>query len=234
MDEGKFIRCHHCDAIHHVTPFDKAPVYALVSGQVETSSADDWRAFMEGHAHHKLEPLRATGEKYFGTRNPMDPMGVGYLEVTNGQEKFLLRRSRKSIAEPLAYELVKGKTVGPDATVEVQETEIKKEIKYHFNWTPALPPSDDKIDLFIALLKCLVKEIDPNTIQVTEYSYTGESVAYGRLNQDVIDALMRKCAAYFLAAEQEAICRFIHSHREGCDVMTLRVRQHFSVEDSAP
>jgi hypothetical protein len=44
-------------AIHHVTPFDRAPVYSLLAGEVEVNSADDWREFMLQHAHHKLEPL---------------------------------------------------------------------------------------------------------------------------------------------------------------------------------
>jgi hypothetical protein len=128
MDEGKFIRCRICNAIHHVTPFDRAPVYSHLPGELEVNSADDWREFMLQHAHHKLEPLHTYGTKYFAAGNAVDPMGVGYIEVTNGQEKFLLRRSRKSIAEPLAYELMKGRIVGMGRVLDVQENEIKKEI----------------------------------------------------------------------------------------------------------
>ena len=33
-------------------------------------------------------------------------MKVGYVEVTNGQESFILRVSRRTITEPVSYKLV--------------------------------------------------------------------------------------------------------------------------------
>ena len=230
MARDKFIWCRNCSAIHHVTPFDRAPVYAVLSDAVEETATDDWRAFMQQHANHKLEPLEATGEKYFANGSALDPMSVGYIEVTNGHDRFLLRRSRKSIEEPLAYELMKGRIVATGLSLEVQENEIKKEMKYHFTWSPATPLNDDRIDLFIGLLKELVKGIDPNTVQITEYAYTDESVSYGSLDPDVIEALMMKCAAYFLPVELAAIRRFVESHRESCDVMTLLIRRQSAIE----
>ena len=133
----------------------------------------------------------------------------------------------------MAYELMKGRIVGTGRVVEVQENEIKKEITYHFDWTPALPPGADRIELFIRLLKELVRAIDPNTVKISEYSYTDDALVYGLLDQSVIDALMVKCAAYFLPIEQEALRRFIDTHRETSDVLTLRMRQQFTVECSA-
>lgn len=50
MDSGRFIRCRNCGAIHHVSPFDRSPVYDLVAGEVEEKQVDDWRAFMDRHA----------------------------------------------------------------------------------------------------------------------------------------------------------------------------------------
>jgi hypothetical protein len=233
MDRGKFIRCRNCDAIHHVSRFDRAPIYALLSGGIEEIAADDWRQFVQRHANHRLEPMEATGKTYFAGGSAVDPMGVGYIEVTNGHDQVLLRRSRKSIEEPLMYELVKGRIVDAGLSLEVQEHEIKKEMKYHFTWTPARPLDDDRIEFFIGLFKETVKGIDPNTVETSEYSHIDESVSYGLLDPHRIDALMTKCAAYFLPAELAAIRRFIESHRESCDVMTLRMRRRFTVEPSA-
>jgi hypothetical protein len=192
-------------------------------------ATDDWREFMLKHANHKLEPLEAT-DKHFPQGLGVDPMSVGYIEVTDGHDRFWLRRSRKSIEEPFTYELMKGQVTETGLSLEVQENEIKKEMKYHFNWTPARPLDDDRIDFFIGLFKEVVKSIDPVTVRTSEYSDTDDSVSYGLLDLEVIEALMRKCAAYFLPAEVQAIRRFVESHRGSCDVMTLRMRHQFLIE----
>jgi hypothetical protein len=46
MGSEKFIHCCVCDAVHHVSPFDKAPTYIHVGGQVEAQATDDWRLFI--------------------------------------------------------------------------------------------------------------------------------------------------------------------------------------------
>ena len=140
---------------------------------MEAQATDDWRLFMAQHAGHRLEPLQASGEKLFPDGSFMDPMSVGYIEVTNGQNRYVVRRARKSIQEPMSYELIRGHLADVGLTVEVQESEIKKEIKNHFSWAPATCPDDDKIDLFVGLVKEVVKTIDPQRIQISEYSYYG-------------------------------------------------------------
>jgi hypothetical protein len=230
MVRAKFIRCRNCDAIHHISPFDKAPVYTVLSDGIEETSTDDWREFMQRHANHKLEPLESTGEQHFTHGSPANPMGVGYIEVTNGYDHFLLRRSRKSITEPLTYELIEGTIVDHGISLEIQENEIKKEMKYHFTWTPAAPLDDNRIDFFIGLLKEWVKGIDPKSIKVSEYSYIDDGIAYGLLDPLLIDTLMAKCATYFLPVELDAIRRFVETHRESSNVMTLLVRRQFTIE----
>jgi hypothetical protein len=205
-------------------------VYVVVAGGVEETPADDWRRFVQQHANHKLEALKATGEKYFASGSAVDPMSVAYLEVTDGNDHFLLRRSRKSIEEPLKYELVQGRIVETGVILAVREDEIKKEMKYHFTWAPAPVLDDDRIDLFIGLLKEVVKSLDPKAVQISEVSYLDDRLSYGRLDQGVIDALIAKCTRYFLPIELESIQRFVERHRDGCDVMTLVLRRELSVE----
>ena len=50
MGSEKFIHCCVCDAIHHVSAFDKAPAYVFVRDEVEAQATDDWRLFMAQHA----------------------------------------------------------------------------------------------------------------------------------------------------------------------------------------
>ncbi len=60
MGSEKFLRCSVCDAIHHVSPFDKAPAYTLVGIELEERATDDWRLFMKQHAGHRLEHDRSS------------------------------------------------------------------------------------------------------------------------------------------------------------------------------
>jgi hypothetical protein len=105
MNLDRFLYCRSCNEIHHVTPFDKAPIYDLEDVTVWETPTDDRRSFLERHFEHRLEELTSLAEKHFYGQL-IDPMKVGYLKVTNGQESLYLRISRRSIAEPVSYTIV--------------------------------------------------------------------------------------------------------------------------------
>jgi hypothetical protein len=233
MGREKFIRCCLCDVVHHVSPFDKASTYSLVGNELEEQHTDDWRLFMEQHAGHRLEALRATGEKFFPGGAPLDPMNVGYIEVTNGQDRHLVRRGRQSVQEPMNYELIRGRLADAGLAVEVQESEIKKEMKNHFSWAPANCPDDDKINLFLGLFKQVVKSLDPLRIQVSEYSYTDDAISYGALDSTTLELLTERCSRCFLPVELASIRRFVETHRSGCDVMTVVLRRQMIIQRAA-
>jgi hypothetical protein len=123
MGNGKYIWCRNCGAIHHVSSFDRSPLYQNVSGEVQEIPANDWQEFMAKHAGHKLEPLTATGKDYFPGGSAADPMTAAYIEASNGSETLLLRRSRRSIDEPVRYEILKGRLVENGFGLEIQEKE---------------------------------------------------------------------------------------------------------------
>jgi hypothetical protein len=233
MGNEKFIRCCLCDVVHHVSPFDKASTYFFVGNELEERHTDDWRLFMEQHAGHRLEALRATGEKFFPRGAPLDPMNVGYIEVTNGQDRHLVRRGRKSVQEPMSYELIRGRLADTGLVVEVQESEIKKEMKIHFSWAPASCPDDDKIDIFVGLLKEVVKSLDPRRIRVCGYSYTDDAVSYGALDGAALQLLTERCSRCFSPVELTSIRRFVEAHGNGCDVMTVLLRRRLIIEQAA-
>ena len=233
MGSEKFIRCYVCDAVHHVSSFDKAPTFVFVGDQLEVHATDDWRLFMAQHAGHRLEALKASGETLFPDDSPRDPMSVSYVEVTNGRDRYVLRRARKSIQEPMSYQLIRGRLADMGLAVEIQENEIKREMKNHFSWSPAVCPDDDKIDLFVGLVKELVKSLDPQHLPISEYSYDDDSVSYGTLDNAALDALTERCAAHFLPDEVVSLRQFVETHRSGCDVMTLVLRRRLTIERSA-
>jgi hypothetical protein len=232
MVSNRFIWCRNCDAVHHVTPFDKAPRYVYVDGEVDEPTDDDRRAFMKQHEGHRLEPLKASCEKYFCQGSMSDPMSVAYIEVTNGRDHLLLRQSRKNIAEPLSFELTRGRLVDQGVAVCIQDSEIKKEMRCHFKWH-ADPFEDQKISLFVQLLRDAVKGIEAEAIEVAGFCSEDDSVTFGLLPAEVIGSLMAKCAPYFQPRELDDIRRFIDSHREACDVLALVMRRQLKFEQSA-
>jgi hypothetical protein len=230
MDNGKYIWCRNCGAIHHVSSFDRSPVYQFDSGEVHEIPTNDWRDFMSQHAGHNLEPLTATGNDYSPDGSIADPMSAAYIEASNGHETLLLRRSRRSIEEPVRYEISKERVVERPLSLEIQEKEIRKEMKFHFSWAPAGPLEDEKIDLFVSLWREMVSELDPQSVHTSEYSYSDENISYCRLDSSIVDALMTRCTGYFLPLELASIRRFVETHREACDVMALIKRRAVSIE----
>jgi hypothetical protein len=234
MLSGKFLWCRKCDAVHHVTWCDRAPQYSYneyIDGELDEIPADDWRAFMKEHEGHRLEPLEALGEKYFCQGSMSDPMGVAYIEVTNGRDHLLLRQSRKSIAEPLSFKITCGRLIDQGVTVSIQDSAIKKEMRHHFKWSGD-PFEDQKIDLFIQLLRNVVIDLEPGAIEVVGFS-EDDTVSFGSLQADVIASLLAKCALYFQPQELDEIRRFIDSHGEPSDVLALVMRRQLKVEHSA-
>jgi hypothetical protein len=232
MDNGRFIRCRNCGAIHHVSLFDRSPVYDLVAGEVQEKQVDDWRAFMDRHAGHKLEPLQSTGNTVFPRGSACDPMNVAYVQVTDGKQSVLLRRSRSSIKEPFDYELVDGSLVQTEVCLEIQADAIRKEMQLHFSWAPAMPLSDEQINFFIACFGQVVQGLDPETLCANDFD-SADQTSYCQLPQSVIDELLMKCCGYYSANHLAALRRFAEEHRDHGDVMALIKRSTIVFVQSA-
>ena len=231
MHSGKFILCRNCGAVHHVSAFDQAPNYFVIAGDAHENHADDWRGFMNRHAGHGLEALKALGELYFPEGSAADPMAVAYLEVTNGHRSFLLRRSRRSINEPLRFEPIEARFGEPVVVLEIQEREIRKELRLRFGDASGHMLSDAKVDLFIALFRDAASQVDARAVTVTEPSYTNDNVSYAALQARTKNCLLQQCARQFTSGEMEALRRFIETHSDGSDVMTLLLRRQLPIEE---
>jgi hypothetical protein len=231
MDNGKFILCRNCGAVHHVTVFDNAPNYFVVAGATREKPADDWRVFMNRHAGHGLEALKALGELYFPDASAADPMAVGYLKVTNGHREYLLRRSRRSIGEPLRFECIEARFGEPVMALEIQEREIRKELELRFRWDSGQALSAAQIDLFIALWRDAAGQVDARGVTATEPSYVNHNISYAALEAPTKDRLLEQCGRHFTPAEVAAWRRFVEAHGGGSDVMTLLVRRQVPIDE---
>ena len=230
MIERKYIWCRDCNKLHHVTRFDGAPAYIMDGGEEREVARDDGRAFLERHAGHRLETLREVGEKCFPVGAAGDPMRVGYVEATNGRESFVIRSFRRTIVEPLEFELIRGRLRPYRVAVAIQEARLRREMKERLRAVASESAAAEMADLFIELLNDLVGDLDPDAIKVVGYDYTDASLEYGQLEPPLVDALMRKCRAHFSAAELDAVKGFIDAHREPDDVLALLLKRDYAIE----
>ena len=230
MAEQRYIRCRECDKLHHITRFDGAPAYVMEGREEREISRDDGHAFLESHAGHPLETLREVGEKCFPVGAAGDPMRVGYVEATNGRESFVIRSFRRTIAEPLEFELIRGRLKPYRVAVAIQEASLRREMKQRLRSVASERAADEKTDLFIELLNQLVGDLNPDAIKVVGYDYADASLEYGWLEPPMVDVLMQKLSAHFSAAELEAVRGFIAAHREPDDVLALLLKRDYAIE----
>jgi hypothetical protein len=126
MIPDQFLYCRICNEVHHVTPFDSAPRYDLEGLTVRKIFTDDRRQFIDRHFDHEIEKLRRVTGNHFTIGRLIDPMKVGYVEVTNGKEFFILRISRSSIADPVSYQMISRQMTLWEATKEGREDESQR------------------------------------------------------------------------------------------------------------
>jgi hypothetical protein len=187
---------------------------------------------MDQHAGHTLEALRALEESCFPAGSPGDPMAVGYLKVTDGQQEFLLRRSRSTIAEPVRFERIEGRlTEDPAASLEIQESELRKELRLRFRCHDGGSLSDAKVELFIKLFRTAVRQLQASSVTLTQRSCKNDTIAYAALPAGAGDFLLEQCAVFFTAAEVRALRTFLQAHGAGSDVMTLVVRRRIALAE---
>ena len=131
------------------------------------------------------------------------------------------------------YAVVKGQLIEQGLSLEIQDKQIRKEMKLHFSWSPGLPLDDAKVELFIEIFREVVGTLDPKSVRTSKYSCEDENVSYGQLDARVTDILMAKCSEHFLPSELQSLGRFVETHSDDGGLMAIIKRRSVSVEPHA-
>jgi hypothetical protein len=161
----------------------------------------------------------------------LDPMQQRFLAVTNGQQGFVVRAFRRSIDEPLRFELTQGRLTAKKVTIEIQEAAIRKEMQNHFSWGKH-PPSDTTIELFIVLFRQLVDCLSAEEFRISRYDCADASVGYSGLNATVVKGLLKECSRHFGPDAVADLERFLESQKHSDGVMAIRIRHQYGIERS--
>jgi hypothetical protein len=210
----QIIRCVNCDQIFHHTSFDQLPEYVsspTSSEPFQEKERDDYRDFLKSHRGHRLEDLKIIEDSFVSENPYLEPIKVSYFKATNGKERFVIRKFRKDIHDPLTYDLIYGDVTLKCVKIEAQTREIKKQMEMEL---AGLGLSEKQLDDFIRLIQGLTKRVDiRNLTRVTEDSSHPLEIYY-RMDDVSYAYLLRNCRTIFREAEFTAIQEFIDRHRD--------------------
>jgi hypothetical protein len=211
---SQLVRCKNCDQIFMRSPFDELPEYRLGPGlspeNFQAMEKDDFKDFLSNHQGHQLEDLDIIEDSYVSEGAYSEPVKTSFLKATNGKEKFVVKKSRERIDEPLKYELVSGDYHLECVAVGIRSDEILKQMAREMSPFP----SQDRVDAFLKLMGTLVKDIEIQDLErIPEESHHPLEIYY-KLDDLRIMYLLRNCRRIFKGQEYSAIEAFIHRHKD--------------------
>jgi len=195
------------------SPFDECPEYGLGPGlhpeNFQTMERDDFKNFLFHHQGHQLENLNIIEDSYVSEKAYSEPVKTSFFKATNGREKFVIKKSRERIDEPLKYELVSGDYCLNCISVGIQSEEIQKQLRRELK----PPPSQDKIDAFLKLMGAVVEDIAIEDLErISEESHHPLEVYY-KIDDVRAVYLLRNCRHIFKGHEYLTMEEFIHRHK---------------------
>jgi hypothetical protein len=224
---NRLVRCVNCDEVFFKTPFDQAPEYEQAPCEspeaLKTVERDDFEGFLAHHRGHRLEDLRIIEDSFVSEKPYWEPVKVSYFRATNGKEKFVIRKFRERIDEPLKYELVSGDYSLTCTALEMDWEDLLKQMRTELSEIPLL---EEKIAAFLKLCKQITSTLKLETLErVAEDSAHPLEIAY-RLDDVSLMYLLRNARHIFKETYPE-VEAFIHRHK---DDGVLLVKGRFRIE----
>jgi hypothetical protein len=211
---NQLIRCKNCDDIFMKTPFDQCPEYECDPDRLPENfrsiKRDDFQDFLTHHHGHRLENLKIIEDSFVSEKAYSEPLKTSFFKATNGKEKFVIKKFREKIDEPLKYQLIYGDFSLKCTSIEIQWEEITKQLKREIK-----PPfSQTQIDAFLKLYRHLFKDIDIRDLERVPEDSPHPLEIYYKINDVHLMYLLRNCRHIFKGQEYLAIEEFIHRHKD--------------------
>jgi len=211
---NQLIRCKNCDEIFMKTPFDQYPEYPFDSGRsfetFRTIETDDYQEFLTHHQGHQLENLEIIDDSFVSEKAYSEPIKTSFFKATNGKEKFVIKKFRNKIDEPLKYVLIRGDYSLKCTAIKVQAGELSKQLKRELN----PPPSQNQIDAFLKLCQTITGDIQVEDLERIPEESRHPLEIYYRMDDIHLMYLLRNCRHIFKGKEYSAMEEFIHRHKD--------------------
>ena len=225
----KWIRCIECNKVAHVTDYDCTPQYQCDEKleEVIEKPMDDMRNFMVQHGHHKIEELSRINDSFMSESAYVEPLKVSYFEATNGKERFVIKKWRDNINDPLRYELIRG-YIKTTTHLELQLDEIRKQLHDDVKH-PSI--TEAKIERFLQIIENVASQFSPGeAMEITAESDT-PLVSYCKMDAEYTRKILKLSEKIFRAEELKEIERFVHRNNNDNGPMTLLLKRAFTIEE---
>ena len=230
---GQLIRCKNCDEIFMKTPFDQWPEYEIGSDRSEDSiraiEKDDFQDFLTHHHEHPLEDLRVIEDSFISERAYSEPIKTSYFKATNGKEKFVIKKFRERIDEPLKYQLIGGDYSLQCINLQIQTEEIMKQLKIEFKENPL---TQEKMDALVKIYHHVVDTLPVNNLERVPEESPNPLEVYYKIDDVSLVYLLKNCRPLFTKQEYLRIEDFIHRHKEE-GVLLLKATYKIQIKEIA-
>jgi hypothetical protein len=233
----RLIRCVQCNQVISVLPsfgdFEEIP---LLPG-IEWSDEDlaYRKEFDRSHRSHPKEELRVDPETFFSEKPCYEPIRASYFEATNGQQRFLIKRTKPGLPHPAYYEILSGRMQISNIEINIQDAELRAQISADPG-VSSLP--EEKVQKFIAIIKEEIGGILPHNLsEAAETVLEGDVplLAYAALKNVQWEKILAKCAQEFESSELNRIREFIQENRQPGEVLSLLIhRQMVILPEESP
>ena len=211
---NQLIRCKNCDEIFMKTPFDQYPEYEFEPDRspenFRSIERDDFQDFLIHHHGHPLENLKIIEDSFVSEKAYSEPIKTSFFKATNGKEKFVIKKFRETIDEPLKYQVIPGDYSLKCTAIEIQWEEISKQIERELK-----PPlSQNQIDAFLKLYHAIAENIDIKDLERIPEESDHPLKIYYKIDDIRLMYLLRNCRNIFKGQEYSAVEEFIHRHKD--------------------
>ncbi len=227
----KLIRCTKCNQLAphcgNSGHFDESSL--LPGVEWSTEDLENQREFFDYHREHPMEELHADLNSYVCDKARIGSMKVSYFEASNGQQRFLVKRTKEGLGRPAFYQLVPGRLRVSNVSLKIQEDALRNQISMK-NGSGSL--TEEKIHKFIRTLQEEVAKIPPEKLAgEVELTHEGETplLAYGMLKEAHWKNVLRRCSKDFRKGELKMIKQFIQENRQPEDVLSLLIKREISI-----
>lgn len=227
----KLIRCTQCNELAaHPRDFGDFGWPSSLPG-IEWSPEDVFmeRAFFRLHGDHATEEIFVVPESIISDRPSYEPNKVLYFEASNGRERFLIRRTKKSLAQPAYYEVIPGRLQVSNISLHVQDKDLRKQLISH-NGPFSL--KEEMAQKFIQAFQEEVGTVPPEKIsEEIETTEEGETplLIYASLKESCWQKVLERCQKDLLQSDLQKIKYFIHQNKNPGDVLSLVIHREFSI-----
>ena len=226
---NQLIHCINCDEVFFRTPFDHWPEYESSPEVFLPVEKNDFQDFMEHHRRHRMEDL-SIFEDSFVSKNPyIEPVKVSYFRATNGKEKFVIKKFRKRIDEPLQYQLIRGDYSLECQGIEIQGDAIAKQLRMELRNIPLI---EEKTAAFLRVFHQIARAIEIQDLERVAEDSPHPLEIYYRLDDVSLMYLLQNCLNIFKGQEYQEIETFINGHIDD-GVLLLRAKYAIRLSGSA-